>query len=312
MNFISSLFLFITTISFWIYGAKGINNCGGNNIVNTIVVNQQGGNGVFTKVQDAIDSIQSNNDQWVKIYINPGIYTEKARLPKDKPCVILEGASIHNTVITYDDHLPANPSATFVFDASNVIVKDITFKNSYNVAKLPRKIKERKMQERQIVPAVAASVYGDNNTFYRCGFIGYQDTLFDASGRHYYKECYIEGEVDFIFGYARSYYEQCIMNAIGRDINLPGFVTAHGRGKPEGDPNGGFVFNRCAIIGTGNVNLGRAWGPFARVIFHGTYFGSLITPQGWDAWNGKGQEYKITFAEVNCKGPGRNTNDRVS
>ncbi|MED6125739.1 hypothetical protein PIB30_071563, partial [Stylosanthes scabra] len=255
------------------------------------------GNGVFTKVQDAIDSIQPNNNQWVRIYINPGIYTEMASLPMDEPSVILQGGSIHNTIITYADHYPANPSSTFVFEASNVIVTDITFKNSYNVAKLPRKIKERKMQETQIVPAVAATVYGDNSTFYRCGFIGYQDTLFDATG-------------DIITKSVTS--KKCIINAAGRDINLAGFVTAQGRGKPEGDPNGGFVFNRCAINGTGKVNLGRAWGPEARVIFRGTYFGELITPQGWDAFNGKGQEDKITFAEVNCNGPGSNTSDRVS
>ncbi|MED6218326.1 hypothetical protein PIB30_025905 [Stylosanthes scabra] len=166
------------------------------------------------------------------------------------------------------------------------------------------------MQEAQIVQAVAASVYGDNTTFYKCGFIGYQDTLFDSIGRHYYHDCYIQGEVDFIFGYARSFYQKCTINATGRD-NLPGYVTAHGRGQPEGDPNGGFVFNRCAITGTGKVNLGRAWGPEARVIFQNTYFGELITPQGWDAWNGQGHEDKLTFAEVNCTGPGSNTNDRV-
>ncbi|MED6189115.1 hypothetical protein PIB30_092598 [Stylosanthes scabra] len=122
------------------------------------------------------------------------------------------------------------------------------------------------MQEAQILPAVAASVYGDNNTFYRCGFIGYQDTLFDGSRRHYYKECYIQGEVDFIFSNAHSFYEKCTINATARDINLPGFVTAHGRSK-DTEPDGGFVFNGGEIVGTGKVNLGRAWGLWLELFF---------------------------------------------
>lgn len=56
-------------------------------------------------------------------------------------------------------------------------------------------------------PAVAVSVQGDKNSFYRCAFIGLQDTLFDAIGRHFFRSCYIEGAVDFIFGDGTSMYQ---------------------------------------------------------------------------------------------------------
>jgi len=55
--------------------------------------------------------------------------------------------------------------------------------------------------------AVAATIFGNNSAIFDCGFLGYQDTLWDALGRHYYKNCYIQGEVDFIFGQAQSYFE---------------------------------------------------------------------------------------------------------
>ena len=55
--------------------------------------------------------------------------------------------------------------------------------------------------------AVAARILGDKSAFYRCGFFGLQDTLWDVQGRHYYKSCTIEGAVDFIFGDAQSLYE---------------------------------------------------------------------------------------------------------
>jgi len=58
-----------------------------------------------------------------------------------------------------------------------------------------------------IEPANAAKLYGDKYFFQRCSFIGYQDTLCDLLGRHYFKDCYIQGEVDFIYGYAQSYYK---------------------------------------------------------------------------------------------------------
>ena len=54
---------------------------------------------------------------------------------------------------------------------------------------------------------MALRVSADNAAFVGCKFLGAQDTLYDHSGRHYYKECYIEGSVDFIFGNALSLYE---------------------------------------------------------------------------------------------------------
>jgi len=51
-----------------------------------------------------------------------------------------------------------------------------------------------------IPPAPTTTIYGDKSVFYECGFVSYQDTLFDARNRHYFKDWYVEGEVDFIYG----------------------------------------------------------------------------------------------------------------
>ncbi|MED6160985.1 hypothetical protein PIB30_056386 [Stylosanthes scabra] len=289
--------------------AKSGDYCGGKDIVKTIIVNQHGSssnNGTFTRIQDAIDSIQVNNNRWVKIYIHAGTYKEKVDVRMNKPCIVLEGENRHNTIVTYGDHQKTDTSATFTSSPSNVVVTGITFKNSFNV-RLRREIKDEIEEEGKILPAVAARIYGNNTAFYKCGFIGYQDTLFDIIGNHYFKKCYIQGEVDFIFGNGQSFYENCVINATGGE--LPGFVTAQSRNKSTDE--GGFVFERGHVLGSGKINLGRAWGLYSRVIFHGTYFESIITPQGWNAWDHVGQEDKFTYAEVNCKGPGSNTKDRV-
>ena len=57
------------------------------------------------------------------------------------------------------------------------------------------------------VQAVAFRISADTVAFYGCRFLGAQDTLYDHVGRHYYKDCYIEGSVDFIFGNGLSLFE---------------------------------------------------------------------------------------------------------
>lgn len=55
--------------------------------------------------------------------------------------------------------------------------------------------------------AVAIRIAGDESAFVGCGFFGAQDTLHDDRGRHYFKDCYIQGSIDFIFGNAKSLYQ---------------------------------------------------------------------------------------------------------
>ncbi|URD84040.1 pectinesterase [Musa troglodytarum] len=135
--------------------------------------------------------------------------------------------------------------------------------------------------------ALAAAISGDKSSFYNCSFIGFQDTLFDRKGRHYFKDCYIEGVMDFIFGNGQSIYEGCTISLI-RSAMKPGFMTAQGRGSPK-DP-GGFVFKSCNVTGFQETYLGRAWGAYSRVIFYRTFMSGIIIPQGWYAWNAIGHE----------------------
>ena len=55
--------------------------------------------------------------------------------------------------------------------------------------------------------ALALRVDGDRVVFYQMRFLGYQDTILDTTGIHFFYQCYIEGSVDFICGGATSLYE---------------------------------------------------------------------------------------------------------
>ncbi|PNX90345.1 pectinesterase, partial [Trifolium pratense] len=80
----------------------------------------------------------------------------------------------------------------------------------------------------------------------------------------------------------------CVINATQDSSLPPGFITAQSRNFPT--EGGGFVFRKGFVTGIGKVNLGRAWGPYSRVIFWGTNLGSVVLPQGWDAWDYKYHE----------------------
>ncbi|KAI4378073.1 hypothetical protein MLD38_015610 [Melastoma candidum] len=298
--------LLLATLPFAVLSSD-VADCGVKN--NTLkfgrhIIVDRHGEGHYRSVQEAVNSVPSGNNRWARIVINPGIYMEQLTIPGNKPCIFLDGSNRHLVTITFNKHSQTDTSATFSSYPKNVVIRGITFKNSYNVygTKATTQVKQ----------ALAARVYGDKSIFYECGFIGVQDTLWDVTGRHYYHSCYIEGAVDFIFGGGQSYFEDCMINAT---VSLPphhitkGYVTAQGRSSP-GDSSG-FVFRRGTVVGARNVFLGRAYGPYSRVIFHETLLSAGVAPEGWDAWQFKGNEARITYAEVGCKGRGSNMTSRV-
>ncbi|KAM1036640.1 hypothetical protein ACFX13_032254 [Malus domestica] len=260
------------------------------------------GRGDFTSIQSAINAVPKNNRHWVSIKIKAGTYREKVTIPSDKPYIILKGENRRQTQIVWGDHDSLAQSPTFASFADNIIARSITFVNSYN----------NPVNSNPQMPAVAAMVAGDKLKFYRCGFFGLQDTLWDVSGRHYYKLCTIQGAVDFILGSGQSIFEKCSISVLGGALGrgVAGFITAQGRDNPK-DPNG-FVFKDCKVTGTGSTFLGRPWRGYSRVIFYNSNFSNVVVPEGWAPWNMVGHEEQLTYAEQECYGPGANTSKRVS
>ncbi|KAL0908767.1 hypothetical protein M5K25_023276 [Dendrobium thyrsiflorum] len=186
----------------------------------------------------------------------------------------------------------------------NFIAKNISFMNVAPIAKPGDKGAQ----------AVAIRVAGDQAAFWGCGFFGAQDTLHDDSGRHYFKECYIQGSIDFIFGDARSLYENCQLISMASPVPagfkvINGAVTAHGRVSK--DENTGFSFVNCSIGGTGRILLGRAWRPFSRVIFAFTSMTDIISPEGWNDFNDPLRDLTVFYGEYKCSGAGANQSLRA-
>ncbi|XXG84502.1 hypothetical protein AAC387_Pa10g2005 [Persea americana] len=268
-------------------------------IARTITVNWRGG-ADFTKIQDAINSVPANNKEWVHIFVKEGNYWE--RVVVDRSFIYLQGQGRFNTFVENSNASMTDKSTTFDIKADNFVAKNIAFKNNHNYAILPN--------ANVIRQAVAARVRADKVAFYNCSFISVQDTLWDDTGRHLYQSCYIKGSVDYIFGAGQSHFENCILEQNGNRIQYQtGFITAQGR-ENWNDTNG-FVFKNCATSGSGKVFLGRAWRPYARVLFYNTYLSENVAPQGWVAWYGAPNVNNLVFAESGCHGPGSNKAGRV-
>ncbi|XP_057461298.1 probable pectinesterase 53 [Actinidia eriantha] len=259
----------------------------------------QDGTGDFKSIKEAIDSIPLHNTRRVILFIKPGQYREKIVIPRSMSFVTLLGDSSDPPTITGNDTASESGktfnSATVAVNANYFVAANIKFENT-----APHE--DGAFGEQ----AVALRTSGNKTAFYNCSFYGSQDTLYDHKGFHYFKNCFIQGSVDFIFGYGRSLYENCQLNSIA---NKTATVTAQKRNNAS--LSSGFSFTNCKVTGTGWVYLGRAWGDHSRVIFSYTYMDSIVLPQGWGDWGDPKRDLQVYYAEYKCSGPGANFTGRV-
>lgn len=268
-------------------------------IVDYITVAQDG-SGDFTKIQDAIYATPAFPYEKVTIFIKNGIYNEKVRIPEWNTHVFLKGESKENTIITFDDNfsrIALGRNSTFYtytllvegddFTASNLTIKNTSGEHGQ---------------------AIALSVVGNRAKITNCILLGNQDTLYlsGKDAKQYFKDCYIEGTTDFIFGGATALFENCTIHSIKSS-----YITA--ASTPEGTPFG-FVFKNCKLTANPeakDVYLGRPWRIYAKTVFINCDMGNQIKPEGWENWSKPEAEKKSFYAEYNCSGEGFQPSKRV-
>ncbi|KAK9161788.1 hypothetical protein Syun_008129 [Stephania yunnanensis] len=265
----------------------------------------QDGQSDFKTISEAIGSIPLHNKRRVILNIKPGVYREKIVIPKTMHFITFLGDPLNPPTITGNDtaSIPGTHgqqsntfhSATVGVNGDYFVAINIKFENT-----APHEVGSPGEQ------AVALRISGDKAAFYNCSFYGNQDTLYDHKGLHYFNNCFIQGSVDFIFGYGRSLYENCYLNSITKKVAS---LTAQKRSNAT--LSSGFSFKNCVVTGSGQVYLGRAWGDHSRVVFSYTFMDKLVMSQGWSNWGDQKRELNVYYGEYKCSGPGSNLTGRV-
>lgn len=260
------------------------------------------GSGDFFTVQEAVNAVPDFRKAGrTTILVRKGVYKEKVIIPASKINISLIGES--GAVLTNDDYasrlncfgeeMSTSGSSTCYIYAPDFYAENLTFENTAG----------------RVGQAVACFVSGDRAYFKNCRFLGNQDTLYTygKSSRQFYEYCYIEGTVDFIFGWSTALFKDCVIHSLA-----DGYVTAPATDKGK---SYGYVFVGCRLTGSDGarkVYLSRPWRPYAQAVFIHCELGKHIAPEGWNNWNKKEAEKTVFYAEYENRGEGAYTKGRAS
>jgi len=262
-------------------------------ITQTISVAKDG-SGQYSTVQAAINSIASGSSAHIRINIKAGTYTEKLTIAS-RTNLCLVGDSATTTILTYNDSNAGvgstSGSASVHVSANDFSATQLTFQNSYGAGS----------------QAVALRTTGQREQFLNCRFVGYQDTLYVHSGTQYFRDCYVQGNTDYIFGGATAILQNCE----ARNVQSGSAVTA-----PNTDISTayGIVFlggQFTAVSGVSGVALARPWGADGAAAFLNAALGGHISAAGFTSMSGNNPA-NARFREYQSTGAGANTSGRAS
>ncbi|KAJ0112469.1 hypothetical protein Patl1_00970 [Pistacia atlantica] len=266
------------------------------------------GTGNYTTIGDAVAAAPNSSTTRFVIYIKAGAYFENVEVERKKTMLMFIGDGIGKTVVKASrnvvDGWTTFRSATVAVVGNGFIAKGITFGNSAGPSKHQ---------------AVALRSGSDLSAFYKCSFIGYQDTLYVHSLRQFYRDCDIYGTIDFIFGNAAVVFQNCNLYARKPNENQKNIFTAQGREDPN--QNTGISILNCKVAAAADLipnqtnfktYLGRPWKEYSRTVYLQSYIGDLVDPAGWLEWNSTFGLSTLYYGEYKNRGPGSNTSARVT
>ena len=259
------------------------------------------GSGDFFSVQEAINAVPDfRKNVRTTILVKRGVYKEKIVIPASKINLSLTGED--GAVLSYDDYADklnrfgektgTSGSASCYIYAPDFYAENLTFENTSG----------------PVGQAVACFVSADRAYFKNCRFLGWQDTLYTYGKgcRQYYEDCYIEGTVDFIFGWSTAVFNRCHIHS-----KTKGYVTAPSTDQGQ---KYGYVFYDCRLTadeGVADVYLSRPWRPYAQAVFVRCDLGGHILPAGWNNWGKVENEKTAFYAEYQSRGAGANPQARA-
>ena len=224
------------------------------------------GNADFCTVQGAVDQIEPHRTQPAIIFIRKGRYEEFVRIGRERRHVHLVGEERKGTVIACANNEKLNPGwiqrAVLGVEADDFVLENLTVQNT-----TPYKGSQ----------AEAVTLNAERCVLRNADFLSFQDTL-NLSGRVYVADCYVEGDVDYVWGYGTACFERCEL----RSMHSGYLVQAR---NPAG--RSGYDFLDCKLTAAPDVQkcwlarIEAARFPASHVAFIRCAMGAHIMPAAW-------------------------------
>ncbi len=241
------------------------------------------GSGHVKTIQEAIEAAQWHRGEPVEIYIKAGTYDGIARVPRERPNLRFIGEDRKRVIITALNNERLHPNAgwparsAFVVEADDVVIENLTIRNT-----TPKGGSQ----------AEALYVNGQRCVMRDCDFYSFQDTL-NLSGRVYVENCYIEGDVDFAWGYGSVVFKDCELKAVydGYYVQSRNAVGVPGMIFVDCTLSAGPETTRCWL---GRIETDRF--PGSEVAFIRCRMGPHVPAAGWIV-TGEGRRDQLRFVE---------------
>jgi len=272
------------------------------------------GSGDYTSIQTAINACPDNERSI--IFIKNGMYYGQTSIgtktTASNKIISLIGENRDSVILSYDKSLNMvstfELTTTFQIYAKNFYAENVSFVNSAG----------------NTGQALALYTAGDMATFKNCTLKGYQDTYRAKKGtRSYFKNCWVEGAVDFIYAGGTVFFDDCTINCVkgggyivapeDRYKFIPASSTTTGK-----ELNLEFIFRNCNITANPDVadnsfSLGRPWNVNSGAYYINCKLGSHIKAAGWTTMSGNETTASFgEYASVDKNGSPVNTSGRVS
>jgi len=214
-----------------------------------IVVDPAGG-GNFTTIQDAINSLPDEAPAPRHIFIRKGIYHEKIFIEKNN--IVLEGEDKTQCILTFalardnwrKDHPDDWGVATLNLRGSDITLQDLTIQNTYGFDNTENRqghqmaLRSFETTRLKVVNCILKAFGGDTVSPWNV-----------TAGMFYFKDCVMEGGVDFYCPRGWAYAEHCSFIA----DNGPACIWHDG----SADSDSRTVLKDCSFTGYDGFKLGR-------------------------------------------------------
>ena len=271
----------------------------------TLVVSLNATTCQYSNVSAAISALPNDNQPYT-IKVLAGTYNEQISITRNGKVTLIGDSDVPSDytqnkvkiqfsrgVLTSagQDELTPTLNVKQAASTSGFAVYNIDFVNTY--------------PQTANTAALASDLYLTNFAAYGCSFIGFQDTFLANKGTQVIANSYIEGSIDFIWGFSTAYFYRCVIAS-----NTKGACNA-AQGRVAGTVSG-YVFDECRVTYTstygstmGASYLGRPYSNYSTVVYKNSYIDAHINAAGWNVWSTSNpQTSNVMFGEFNNTGPG--------